>query len=164
MVQWLRVHLAVQQTPVKSLIWEDPTCHGAATSLCHNHWVHEHWGLAPQEKPPQWEACALLLEKACAQQWRPSAAKKKLNLWSPQLDHRDSPVAHMYFREMKILGTDQILNRISEPSKLYPFFFGWLHLGMWDLSSPTRDWTRAPAVEVQSQTTGPPGKFPCGHL
>ena len=27
-VQWLRIHLATQGTPVRSLLWEDPTCHG----------------------------------------------------------------------------------------------------------------------------------------
>ena len=27
-VQWLRIYLATQGTPVRSLIWEDPTCHG----------------------------------------------------------------------------------------------------------------------------------------
>ena len=27
-VQWLRIHLAVQGTPVRSLLWEGPTCHG----------------------------------------------------------------------------------------------------------------------------------------
>ena len=161
MVQWLRVHLAVQRTPAKSLIWEDPTCHRAATSLCHNHWVREHWGLAPQGKPPQWDACALLLEEACAAMKTRCSQEET----QPVIHHdwaRDSPVAHVYFHEMKILGTYQSLNRVSEPNKFYPFFFCWLHRGMWDLSSPTRGWTRAPAVEVL--TTGPPGKFPCGHL
>ena len=27
MVQWLRIRLAKQGTQVRSLIWEDPTCH-----------------------------------------------------------------------------------------------------------------------------------------
>ena len=28
-VQWLKIHLAVQATPVQSLVQEDPTCCGA---------------------------------------------------------------------------------------------------------------------------------------
>ena len=28
-VQWLRIHLVMQGTPVQSLVWEDPTCHMA---------------------------------------------------------------------------------------------------------------------------------------
>ena len=41
MVQWLRIHFAMQGTPVWSLVWEDATCHGASnpeattlSSLC----------------------------------------------------------------------------------------------------------------------------------
>ena len=34
-VQWLRIHLPMQETRVQSLIWEDPTCRGATTSA-HN--------------------------------------------------------------------------------------------------------------------------------
>ena len=29
-VQWLRIRLAMQGTPVQSLVRQDPTCHGAA--------------------------------------------------------------------------------------------------------------------------------------
>ena len=36
--------------------------------------------------------------------------------------------------------------------------------GMWDLSSPTRDQTRFPALESRFLTTGPPGKSPVGLL
>ena len=32
---------------------------------------------APQEKPPQWEACTLQLEKVHTEQLKPSAAKNK---------------------------------------------------------------------------------------
>ena len=30
MAQWLRVCLLMQGTRVRALVWEDPTCHGAA--------------------------------------------------------------------------------------------------------------------------------------
>ena len=34
--QWLRICLPMQGTRVRSLVWEDPTCHGAATPVSHN--------------------------------------------------------------------------------------------------------------------------------
>ena len=36
-VQWLRVCLLVQGTRVRGLIWEDPTCHGAAGPVSHSY-------------------------------------------------------------------------------------------------------------------------------
>ena len=77
--QWSRVRLPMQETWVRSLIQEDPTCHGATELVCHNCWTcapkpgnHNHWAHAQQllkpphprtraqrpEKPPQWEARA----------------------------------------------------------------------------------------------------------
>ena len=96
----------MQGTWVRALVWEDPTCRGAAKPVRHNYWActlepasHNYWSLrattteahvhrarAPQrEKPPQWEAPALQqssprlrqLEKARVQQQRPNAAKNK---------------------------------------------------------------------------------------
>ena len=34
--QWLRVRLPMQGTQVQALVWEDPTCHGAAGPVCRN--------------------------------------------------------------------------------------------------------------------------------
>ena len=31
--QWLRIHLPMQGTRVRSLVWEDPTCHGATKPM-----------------------------------------------------------------------------------------------------------------------------------
>ena len=36
-VQWLRIHLLMQGTQVRSLVQEDPTCHGATKLMCHNY-------------------------------------------------------------------------------------------------------------------------------
>ena len=33
--QWLRVCLLMQGTRVRALVWEDPTCHGAAGPVSH---------------------------------------------------------------------------------------------------------------------------------
>ena len=38
-VQWLRICLPKQGTQVPSLVWEDPTCHGASKPVCHNYWA-----------------------------------------------------------------------------------------------------------------------------
>ena len=34
--QGLRIRLAMQGTPVQSLVWEDPTCPGATKPVCPN--------------------------------------------------------------------------------------------------------------------------------
>ena len=39
MVQWFRIHLPLQETPVWSLVQEDFTCHGATKPMCHNYWA-----------------------------------------------------------------------------------------------------------------------------
>ena len=86
--QSLRIRLPMQGTWVWSLVWEDPTCCGATKPMCHNYWACAPRLLKParsracvlqllsphaatteacaprahasqQEKPPQWEACAL---------------------------------------------------------------------------------------------------------
>ena len=36
-VQWLRICLPIQGTRVRTLVWEDPTCHGAAGPVRHNY-------------------------------------------------------------------------------------------------------------------------------
>ena len=94
----------MQGTWVWSLIQEDSTCCGATKSVCHNYWAcaleprsHNYWahvlqllkplGLEPmlrqQEKPPQWETCALQtylyslqLEKALTQNKDPGQTKR----------------------------------------------------------------------------------------
>ena len=38
-VQWLRICQAMQRTWVRSLVWEDPTCCGAAKPVCHEYRV-----------------------------------------------------------------------------------------------------------------------------
>ena len=35
--QWLRISLLMQGTRVRALVWEDPTCHGAAGPVSHNY-------------------------------------------------------------------------------------------------------------------------------
>ena len=35
--QWLRICLLMQGTRVRALVWEDPTCHGAAGPVSHSY-------------------------------------------------------------------------------------------------------------------------------
>ena len=35
--QWLRICLLMQGTWVRALVWEDPTCHGAAGPVSHSY-------------------------------------------------------------------------------------------------------------------------------
>ena len=35
--QWLRICLPMQGTRVRALVWEDPTCRGAAGPVSHNY-------------------------------------------------------------------------------------------------------------------------------
>ena len=36
-VQWLRIHLSMQETRVRALVREDPTCHGATMPVHHSY-------------------------------------------------------------------------------------------------------------------------------
>ena len=78
----------MQETQIWALVQEDPTCLGATKSVRHNSWSpFAYIACAPnQEKPLQWEAREpqlesishmTELERAHAQQWRPSTAKNK---------------------------------------------------------------------------------------
>ena len=35
--QWLRIHLPMQGTRVRALVWEDPTCRGSTKPTHHNY-------------------------------------------------------------------------------------------------------------------------------
>ena len=96
----------MQETRVRALVWEDPTCRGATKPVQHNYWAcvlepvsHNYWARTPQllkparlepvlrnkrshcnEKPRTTTKSSLRskqLEKARAQQQRPNAAKNK---------------------------------------------------------------------------------------
>ena len=54
-VQWLGICLPIQGTWVQSLVWEYPTCHGAAKPTSHNYWAStlesvscNYWAHTPQ--------------------------------------------------------------------------------------------------------------------
>ena len=97
--QWIRIRLPMQGTWVRSLVWEDPTWTQETKPMSHSHWVP---GSRVHEPQPLKAACLepvlcnkrshgmrnpcnevnsnphpLQLEKACIQQRRPRATKKK---------------------------------------------------------------------------------------
>ena len=51
--RWLRVCLPMQGTRVRALVWEDPTCHGAAGPVSHNYWACASGACAPQQERPR---------------------------------------------------------------------------------------------------------------
>ena len=46
--QWLGVCLLMQGTRVRALVWEDPTCHGAAGPVSHDCWACASGACAPR--------------------------------------------------------------------------------------------------------------------
>ena len=51
--QWLRICLLMQGTRVRALVWEDPTCRGAAGPMSHNYWACASGACAPQQERPR---------------------------------------------------------------------------------------------------------------
>ena len=58
-VQWLRIHLPMQGTPVRALVQEHLACRRAAKAMHHNYWActleptsHNYWARAPQLLKP----------------------------------------------------------------------------------------------------------------
>ena len=124
--QWLRIHLPMQGTRVWSLVREDPTCRRATKPVCHNYWAcalepasHNYWAHGQQLlKPTRLEPmlrnkrspCSLQLEKACAQQRRPKAAKKK---YIKKKSHNEMPFTSSAGRNFRweIKGTPYVAGR-----------------------------------------------------
>ena len=48
--QWLRICLPMQDTRVRALVWEDPTCRGATRPVSHNYWACVSGACAPQRE------------------------------------------------------------------------------------------------------------------
>ena len=69
--QWLRICLPMQETRVRSLVWEDPACHRATKPVCHNYWAcalepasHNYWACVPQLLKPACLEPMLLNERS----------------------------------------------------------------------------------------------------
>ena len=85
-VQWLRIHFAVQGMPVPTLVREDPTCLGATKPMSRNYWspcaiepaLHKRSHCNEKSEDHNSRAVPTLQpDKAHVQQRRPSAVKNK---------------------------------------------------------------------------------------
>ena len=83
-VQWIRIHLPIQETGVWSLVWEDSTCHGATKPVHHRFWARALDLQASTTDASSRRACALQQEKPlrekpshCKEEWTPLAATKR---------------------------------------------------------------------------------------
>ena len=64
-VQWLRIFLAMQETPVWTLVQKDPTCQGAPNTMSHNYGA-----CAPESTAPKpWVPRARALQKGKLPPW-----------------------------------------------------------------------------------------------
>ena len=95
--------MSMQQTWVQSLVQEDSTCHNATKSTVgHDYWAHT---LEPQvlqqEKPPQWEAHTLQIEKPVCSNEDPAQPKvdKQIKSKKKRMNWRwtSSPGTHNAF-------------------------------------------------------------------
>ena len=92
MVQWIRIHLPMQETWVGSLVWEDSTCYRATKPASQSYWarvlqlpkpvplepaLREATARRSPRTATKSSPCSPQPEKACAQQQRPSAIKNK---------------------------------------------------------------------------------------
>ena len=82
-MQWLRIHLPMQGTQVRALVWEDPTCCGATKPMHHSYWAcalepesHNYWTRVPQLlKPTHLEP--MLLNKRSHRNEKPTHCNKE---------------------------------------------------------------------------------------
>ena len=89
MVQWLRSHLPMQGTQLRSLVWEGLTCREATKPVRHNHWAcaleparHSYWSprattteaCVPQQLSPPAATTEAHVTRARAPQWRVAPA------------------------------------------------------------------------------------------
>ena len=84
--QWLRIRLPMQETRVRSLVWEDPTWCGATKPVRHNYWA-----CVPQLLKP---ACLepVLHNKRSHSNEKPAHRNEE---WPPLATTRESPSAAM---------------------------------------------------------------------
>ena len=87
-VQWLRIHLPMQETQVQSLLQESSSCLGKTKPMCHNYWASMFLNKKSPRTPTREQPGLRPLEKASVQQQRPSAAKNNF---------LKRPVIHLFY-------------------------------------------------------------------
>ena len=85
-VQWLRIRLEKEERRVWSLVWQDPTCHGAAGRMCHDYWAVL-WRWEPRPESMSHDRGARAPFSLC------STAREDTTVKSPHTTTRESPCA-----------------------------------------------------------------------
>ena len=88
--QWIRIHLPMQRTRVRSLVQEDSTCCGATRPVCHDYWAR---ALEPSNCN-YWNPCALkpvLCNKRNHSNEKPENHKKRTAPALSQLEESPCP-------------------------------------------------------------------------
>ena len=115
--QWLRIHLPMQGTRVRSLVLEDPTCGRATKPMHRNYWacVLQLLSLcavttearAPrardpqQEKPPRWEVCAPQRRVAPARRKQKKPAHSNKDPTQPKIKTNNNKIKNKIKRKEK---------------------------------------------------------------
>ena len=108
--QRLRIHLPMQATQVRSLVQEDPICHGATKPMRHNYWdcslepaSHNYWARVPQLLKPACLEPVLRNRRSqrnekpthCNEEWPPLAATRE----SPTQQQRPNTAKNKYINK-----------------------------------------------------------------
>ena len=142
----------MQETWVRFLIQEDPTCLGTAKPMCHNYWACalepgscNYWVQMPQllkplsprahapqqEKLQQWEACILQLEsRPCTQQLEKSPCSNE--------DPAEPKINTIFFKKVNFLKAENALLIKPQDWHIYSRNICWIS---WNSSlTNERDW------------------------
>ena len=174
--QWLRIRLSMQETWVRALVQEDPTCCGATKHMCQNYWActleptsHNYWTHAPQLlKPPCLEP--VLRKERSHQNEEPSHRNEEQ---PPLAATRESPCAATKTQcrpkkkkkkrspstmQVGIIQSTESLNRTKRLRKgKFALFLSWdLHLLLpWDIGAPGF-WAFGVGLGLNHWFPGPP--------
>ena len=113
----------MQGTRVCALVWEDPTCRGAAGPVSHNYWACASGACAPQrERPRQW--------KARAPRWRVAPARHNWRKPSHRNEDPTQPRINKLKKKRKKsirLNGPDLIQLTSQSLKFHSCLFKTLH-------------------------------------
>ena len=116
-VQWIRIHLPMQETQVQSLVQEDSTCRRATGTVCHHYWSpsaleptrHNCWATCDKHwSPLTWSPCSATREATAMRS--PYGSMK--SMWPLLATTREGPCA-----AKKTQCSQNLKKKISHPEK-----------------------------------------------
>ena len=149
MVQWLKTHLSMQETWVRSLVLGDPTCRGATKPTCHNYWacmprlLNERRGSVTREAATMRGPCTATREMPlCNNEGpvQPKINKLKQNQKQLVLLHYHFASAVEDEKAWEVMSLFYLWNPEKSPG------FTWHHLWFLSFSHPTSYPPRNPLV------------------